>query len=135
MYQRIVIVGHLGADPEMRYTPSGDPVTTFRVATNRRYTDSEGNSHDETTWFRVTAWRRLAETCNQYLAKGRLVLVDGRLNPDESGNPRIWTGKDGVARASYELTATTVKFLTPKGERVTEVMPGEEIPPEEEIPF
>jgi len=135
MYQRIVIVGHLGADPEMRYTPSGDPVTTFRVATNRRYTDSEGNSHDETTWFRVTAWRRLAETCNQYLAKGRLVLVDGRLNPDESGNPRIWTGKDGVARASYELTATTVKFLTPKGERVTEVMPGEGIPPEEEIPF
>jgi len=134
MYQRIVIVGRLGADPEMRYTPSGDPVTTFRVATNRRYTDSEGNSRDETTWFRVTAWRRLAETCNQYLAKGRLVLVDGRLNPDESGNPRIWTGKDGVARASYELTATTVKFLTPRGEPVPEAGLGEEFP-EEEIPF
>jgi len=134
MYQHIVIVGRLGADPEMRYTPSGAPVTTFRVATNRRYTDSEGNSHDETTWFRVTAWRRLAETCNQYLAKGRLVLVDGRLNPDESGNPRIWTGKDGVTRASYELTATAVKFLSPRGEPVAEVGLGEELP-EEEIPF
>ncbi|MFQ6001411.1 MAG: single-stranded DNA-binding protein [Anaerolineae bacterium] len=134
MYQRIVIVGRLGADPEMRYTPSGDPVTTFRVATNRRYTDREGNSRDETTWFRVTAWRRLAETCNQYLAKGRLVLVDGRLNPDQSGNPRVWTGKDGVARASYELTATTVKFLSPRGEPVAEFGPGEELP-EDEIPF
>ncbi len=134
MYQRIVIVGRLGADPEMRYTPSGDPVTSFRVATNRRYTDREGNSHDETTWFRVTAWRRLAETCNQYLAKGRLVLVDGRLNPDESGNPRVWTGKDGVARASYELTANTVKFLSPRGEAVSEVGLGKGLP-EEEIPF
>lgn len=134
MYQRIVIVGRLGADPEMRYTKTGDPVTTFRVATNRRYTNREGNSRDETTWFRVTAWRRLAETCNQYLAKGRLVLVDGRLNPDQSGNPRVWTGNDGVARASYELTANTVKFLSPRGEAVTEVGLGEELP-EGEIPF
>ena len=134
MYQRIVIVGNLGADPEMRYTPSGKPVTTLRVAANRRWTDSEGNSHDETTWFRVAVWGRQAETCNQYLSKGRQVLIEGRLNPDQSGNPRVWTGSDGVARASYEVSALTVRFLGRREERAPEVGLGEELP-EEEIPF
>ncbi len=129
MYQRIVIVGHLGADPEMRYTPSGAPVTNFRVATNRRWTDAEGNRKEETTWFRVVAWRGLAETCNQFLTKGQLVLVDGRMQQ------RSWEDQEGRTRTTWELQARDVRFLTPKGERVTEVMPGEEIPPEEEIPF
>lgn len=134
MYQRIVIVGNLGADPEMRYTPSGKPVTTLRVATNRRWTDSEGNPHDETAWFRVAVWGRQAETCNQYLSKGRQVLVEGRLNPDQSGNPRVWTGSDGVARASYEVTALNVRFLGRREERPPEFGLEEELP-EEEIPF
>ncbi len=112
MYHRIVIVGYLGRDPEMRYTPDGTPVTNFSVATSRKWTNQDGSQSEETVWFRVTAWRRLAETCNQYLSKGRMVLVEGRMRPDQAtGGPRIWTGQDGIARASYEVTASTVKFL------------------------
>ena len=139
MYQKVTIVGNLGNDPEMRYTGSGVPVTTFNVATNRRWTSAEGESREETAWFRVSAWRGLAETCNQYLSKGRQVLVEGRMVADkETGGPRLWTGNDGVARASYELNALTVRFLGGRGER------EEELPPEapqaadeaeEEIPF
>jgi single-strand DNA-binding protein len=139
MYHKIIIVGNLGRDPEMRYTPDGTPVTTFSVATNRRWTGSDGQQQEETVWFRVTAWRRMAEVCNQYLQKGRQVLVEGRLRPDENGGPRIWTGNDGVARASYEVTAETVKFIGGRGEGSAAGGPGvlDEPPvePEEEIPF
>jgi single-strand DNA-binding protein len=139
MYQKVTIVGNLGNDPEMRYTASGVPVTRFSVATNRRWTGADGNQAEETVWFRVSAWRQLAETCNQYLSKGRQVLVEGRLVPDrESGGPRVWTGNDGVARSSYELSAITVQFLGGRGER-EEVSPPEapEEPggADEEIPF
>jgi single-strand DNA-binding protein len=139
MYQKLTIVGNLGNDPEMRYTPSGVPVTRFSVATNRRWTSPEGDSREETVWFRVSAWRKLAETCNQYLSKGRQVLVEGRLTPDaESGGPRVWTGNDGVARASYEINALTVQFLGTRAEK-EEPLPSETPePPEEvedEIPF
>jgi len=127
MYQKTVIVGHLGADPEMRYTPSGVPVTTFRVATNRVWTNQEGERQEKTTWFRVTAWRRLAETCNEYLSKGRLVLVEGDIDAS------AWTTSEGEPRATLELTARTVKFLGGRGERA-EVGP-EEVIEEEEIPF
>lgn len=139
MYQKVTIVGNLGNDPEMRYTPSGAPVTRFSVATNRRWTSAEGDSREETVWFRVSAWRRLAETCNQYLSKGRQVLVEGRLTPDaESGGPRVWTGNDGVARASYELNAFEVKFLGTRGETEEALPPETPEPPkevEDEIPF
>lgn len=111
MYQRIIIIGNLGRDPEQRFTPDGTPVTTFSVATSRRYGEK-----DETTWFRVTVWSKQAESCNQYLHKGSKVLVEGRLRPDESGNPRVYQRKDGSWGASYEVTAETVRFLTPKGE-------------------
>jgi single-strand DNA-binding protein len=104
------------------------------MATNHRWTDSEGNRQEQTTWFRVAVWGKQAETCNQYLSKGRQVLIEGRLNPDQSGNPRIWTGSDGVARASYEVTALTVRFLGRREERAPELGPEEEFP-EEEIPF
>ncbi|MGC9400777.1 MAG: single-stranded DNA-binding protein [Anaerolineae bacterium] len=111
-YQKIIIVGNLGGEPEMRYTPDGTPVTNFSVATNRRWTNPDGSPGEETTWFRVTAWRRQAETVAQYLKKGRQVMVEGRMNPDRAtGGPRIWTGQDGVARASYEVTAERVIFL------------------------
>ena len=136
MYQKVIIIGRLGQDPEMRYTASGQPVTNFSVATSYSWTDQEGQQQERTTWFRVTAWRKLAETCNQYLVKGQRVLVEGRMNTDPAtGGPRIWTGNDGVARASYELTANTVKFLAkPRGAAADyEESPVIEEP--EEIPF
>lgn len=112
MYQKVVIVGNLGSEPELRYTPQGDAVTSFSVATNRRWTGADGQQAEETVWWRVSAWGRQAETCNQYLSKGRQVLVEGRLVPDRNtGGPRIWTAQDGTARASFELRALTVQFL------------------------
>ena len=117
MYHTIIVVGNLGRDPEMRYTPSGQAVTNFSVATNRQYTSSNGESVKETTWFRISAWGRLAETTNQYLRKGSRVLVEGRLTPDQaSGGPRIWTRQDGSSAASYEISANTVRFLSTRQE-------------------
>jgi single-strand DNA-binding protein len=140
MYQKVIIVGNLGRDPEMRYMPDGTPVTSFSVATNRRWNNPDGSQGEETVWFRVSAWRRLAETCNQYLQKGRQVLVEGRMQPDRAtGAPRVWTGNDGVARASYEVRAFRVLFLGRAGEAPPAEAPGGlEEPPaeaEEEIPF
>ena len=140
MYHKIIIVGYLGRDPEMRYTSDGTPVTNFSVATSRKWTRQDGTQVDETIWFRVSAWRRQAEICNEYLQKGSPVLIEGRLQPDENGNPRIWTGNDGVARASFEMTAQTVKFLPSKRDSA-DLGPGvpDEPPPpesgENEIPF
>jgi single-strand DNA-binding protein len=117
MYQKVVIVGNLGTDPEMRYTPSGQAVTNFSVATNRRWSDSQGNQQEETVWFRVSVWGRMAEVCNQYLGKGRQVLVEGTMRPDpETGGPRIWTDQNGQPRASFELTGREVKFLSTRGD-------------------
>ncbi len=105
MYQKVVIVGNLGTDPEMRFTPSGVPVTSFNVAVNRRWKDSNGELREKTTWFRVTAWRGLAEQCNQYLSKGRLVLVEGEIDAS------AWLDSEGKPRATLELTARNVRFL------------------------
>jgi single-strand DNA-binding protein len=140
MYHKVIIVGNLGRDPEMRYTPDGTPVTNFSVATNRRWTNPDGSQGEDTVWFRITAWKRTAEVCNQYLQKGRQVLIEGQLKPDPAtGAPRIWTGNDGVARASYEVTALNVRFLGGRGEAPPAEAPGGlEEPPaeaEEEIPF
>ena len=112
MFQQITIVGYLGRDPEMRFTPSGQAVTSFSVATSRSYTSNAGQKVDETTWFRVSVWGSQAEACSQYLKKGRPVLVVGRLRPDpETGNPRTFTRNDGTTGASFEINALTVKFL------------------------
>ena len=117
MYQKIIVAGNLGRDPEMRYTPSGQAVTNFSMATNRQYTASDGQLVKETTWFRISAWGRLAETCNQYLRRGSKVLVEGRLNADpQSGGPRVYTRQDGSAGASFEITAETVRFLSSRQE-------------------
>ncbi len=117
MYHNITLVGNLGGDPEMRYTPSGQAVTNFNVATNRQYTTSDGNKVKETTWFRVSTWGKTAETTNQYLKKGSKVLIEGRLNPDqESGGPKIWNRQDGTPAASYEITANRVLFLSTRAE-------------------
>jgi single-strand DNA-binding protein len=115
-FHTIILIGNLGRDPEMRYTPSGQAVTSFSVASNRSYTDNNGQKVDETIWFRVTAWGKQAEICNQYLHKGSKVLVEGRLTPDKNGGPRIWTKNDGTAGASFEVTAGTVRFLSSRGE-------------------
>lgn len=135
MYHKVILAGYLGRDPEMRYTPDGTPVTNFSVATTERWTSQEGQQQERTIWWRVTAWRRLAETCNQYLSKGRPVLVEGRVNPDpETGNPRVFTRTDGSPGASYEVTAFIVRFLGGREEAAGLGAPGdEEVPPEEDI--
>ncbi len=133
MYQHVVIVGHLGRDPEMRYTPSGVPVTTFSVAVNRRWKDQAGEIQEKTTWFRVTAWRRLAELCNEYLSKGRAVLVEGEIDAS------AWVGQDGQPRATLELTARKVQFLGGRGSGDYSGPPTPSEPPggfvEDDLPF
>ena len=113
MYAKLILVGNLGGDVEMRYTPAGHPVSNFSLAVNRQYKNSNDEVVKETTWFRVACWGKLAEVVNQFLSKGRQVLVEGRLAPEI----RIWTGNDGQPRASYEVTAETVKFLGGNGQQ------------------
>lgn len=112
MFHKVTVIGNLGGDPELKYMPNGDAVTSFSVATNRKWKNSDGTPGEETVWFRVTAWRKLAETCNTYLKKGKQVYIEGRLTPDKTtGGPRVWQANDGASKASYELQALEVKFL------------------------
>ena len=132
MFQQCIIVGNLGRDPEMRFTPDGTPVTEFSVAVNKRWTGADGSQSEKTWWFRVTCWRKLAETTNQYLRKGRQVMVIGEIDasayiPRDGGEPR----------ASLDLTARDVRFLA-GGERDGGGSAGSsgDYPQEEEdIPF
>ena len=141
MFHQIIIVGNVGKDAEMRFTPSGQAVTTFSVATSREYKDASGEQVKETIWFRVSTWGKVAEICNQYVKKGSKVLVEGRLTPDKTtGGPRIWTKQDGTSGASFEVTAQTVRFLSAKGEgspmvETAHELGGSELPPEDDIPF
>lgn len=113
MYQKLIIAGNLGSDPEMRYMPDGQAVTNFSVAVNRRWNDRvTGEQQEEVTWYRVSVWGRQAEAANQYLEKGRQVLIEGRLRPDpNTGSPRLWTRNDGSVGASFEVVADRVQFL------------------------
>ena len=116
MYQSLTIVGRLGRDPEMRYMPNGDPVTSFSVATDRNYTKGT-EKVKETTWFRVSVFGKQAENANTYLHKGSMVLIEGRLATDPKTNgPRLWTGQDGTVHASFEVVANQVRYLSPKSE-------------------
>ena len=117
MYQKLIITGNLGNDPEMRYMPDGRAVSNFSVACNRRWTDrATGQPQEEVTWFRVSVWGRQAEASHEYLSKGRQVLIEGRLRPDPAtGGPRMWTRNDGSVGASYELVADRVQFLGGNG--------------------
>lgn len=105
MYQQITIIGNVGRDPEMRYTQGGVAVCDFSVAVNKRYTTAGGDQRDETTWFRVTCWRQLAETMGKYLTKGKQVMVVGEVTAS------AYTDKSGQPAATLEITANTVKFL------------------------
>jgi single-strand DNA-binding protein len=134
MYHTLILIGNLGKDPEMRYTGTGQPVTTFSVATNRRYTGANGQPVQETTWFRTTVWGKQAETCNEFLHKGSKVLVEGRLNPDpETGGPRLWDN-NGKPGASYEVTASVVRFLSGRDDH-EEDQPAAVLATEGDIPF
>lgn len=105
MYHYTVIAGRLGRDPEMRYTPQGQQVTTLSVAVDDGYTDGAGQRVERTTWFRVSVWGKQAEACNQYLAKGRMVLVEGKVSA------RGYLDKSGQAAASLDMRASNVRFL------------------------
>jgi single-strand DNA-binding protein len=109
-FNKITIVGNLGRDPELRYTPQGTPVCSFTMATNERRKDRTGEAQDQTTWFRVTLWGRQAETASQYLTKGRPVYIEGRLRVEE------WTDRDGRSRYTLEVHATDMQFIGGKGE-------------------
>ena len=117
MFQKLIIAGNLGGDPELRSTPSGQSVCSFTVATNRRWQSASGERQEETVWFRVSVWGKMGEVCKQYLTKGRPVLCEGRLTPDrETGGARVWVDQTGKARASFDMTATDVRFLGTRGE-------------------
>ena len=115
MHSKLDIIGNVGKDPEMRYTPSGQAVTNFTVAANKSYTNTNGEKVKKTIWFRVSTWGKQAEICNQYVKKGMLVYIEGELSADDTGNPRIWTTSDGKPAASYEVNASSVKFLSSRG--------------------
>jgi single-strand DNA-binding protein len=128
---RVILVGHLGADPELRYTASGTAVTRFRMATTEVFTDRQGTRQERTEWHRVVAWGKLAEICGQYLNKGKLVFIEGKIRSDS------WE-QDGVKRYSYEIVADTMKMLGPgRGGREAEApfSPPEGGVPEDDIPF
>ena len=128
-YQKLIIVGNLGADPTMRFTPNGTAVTNMNVASNRTWTDTDGTKKSETTWWRVSVWNKQAEACNNYLQKGSLVLVEGELRPDrETGNPRVFTRNDGTTGASYEVFAHNVRFLGGTEAQETAPLDDDQIP-------
>lgn len=131
---KVMVIGNLGTDPEMRFTPSGKPVTSFRIATTRTYMSPEGERRQETEWFSVVTWNKLAETCNQFLAKGRRAYVEGRIRTHS------WEGQDGQRRFRTEIVANRVIFLDRPGVApLPEEGEGEELQPEElqpeELPF
>ena len=107
---KVMIIGHLGRDPEMRYTPSGKPVTTFTVAVSRTWSSGDGEKHSETEWFNIVAWGNLAETCKQYLNKGQQVYIDGRLQT------RRWDDKEGGKHTSVEIVASEMIILSERRE-------------------
>jgi len=112
-FNKIIICGNLGRDPELRYTAQGTPVCSFSMATNERRKDKNGEMQDHTTWFRITLWNRLAETASQYLQKGRQVYIEGRLRVEE------YIDRDGKPRHSLEVFGTDMQFIGSRGDDAT----------------
>ena len=109
-FNKVILVGNLGRDPELRYTAQGTPVCSFSIATNERRKDRNGEMQDHTTWFRVTLWNRLAETASQYLQKGKQVYIEGRLRVEE------YIDRDGKPRHSLEVFGTDMQFIGSRGD-------------------
>ena len=126
---KVMVIGNVGRDPEMRYIPSGRPVTSFSVATSRSWTNSEGERREETEWFNVVAWGNLAEICKQHLRKGQQVYIEGRLQT------RSWEDHDGRKRFRTELVANEMIMLGKRGDILEEVEPVGEEKGMEEFPF
>jgi len=126
---KVMIIGHLGRDPEMRYTPSGRPVTSFSVATSRVWTTSDGDRREETEWFNVVAWGPVAEICKQHLHKGRTVYVEGRLQT------RGWEDQDGKKHYRTEIVANEMIMLDERRAEPAEDRVEETVPADEEYPF
>ena len=129
---KVMIIGNMSGEPEMRFTPNGNPVTSFRVATNRVYTTAGGERKQETDWFNVVVWNRLAEQCNQFLTKGQCVYAEGRWHT------RTWQGQDGQKRYRSEMVANRVLFLNRRAAPLSETRvedTGTEQPGQEVIPF
>jgi single-strand DNA-binding protein len=125
---KVLIIGNLGRDPEMRYTPSGKPVTTFSVATSRTWNTSDGEKREETEWFNVVAWSSLAEICKQYLTKGQQVYIEGRLQT------RHWDDQEGNKHTSVEIVANEMIILSERRE-TGETSAESDSNEEEEFPF
>ena len=130
-FEQIILVGNVGREPEMRYTPSGTAVTSFSVAVNSKYNDEK-----VTKWFRVTSWGKLAEVCHQYVTKGMKVAVTGELQADKAtGAPRIWEKKDGTFACNFEINASKVVFLSGGKSKEETEAPKDEAHPEQEESF
>ncbi len=126
---KVILVGNLGKDPELRYTKSGEPVANFSVATNEKWKDKQGNKQERTEWHRIVVWGKTAENCAQYLAKGRSVYLEGSLQTQE------WTDKQGVKRQTTEIRAYSVQFLGSKDDDGGKRAPESSGPPDDDPPF
>ena len=127
---KVILIGRLGSDPELRYTPNGDAVANFRIATNRVWKDQEGNQQERTEWHRIVAWRRLAERCGEYLKKGSHVYIEGRLET------RSWEDKNGNKRYVTEVITNRMQMLEAKGgvKATGQAPPPEEVFEEKKLP-
>ena len=139
MVNKVILIGNLGADPEIRYTQSGIPVCNFRIATTERWKDKEGQPQEQTEWHKIVAWRRLAEICGEYLSKGSKVYIEGKLQT------RKWQDQNGNDRYTTEVAANEMKMLSPRGTSgnsgVSQGDAYQDLPPEpprgtgEDVPF
>ncbi|HDL98030.1 MAG TPA: single-stranded DNA-binding protein [Desulfobacteraceae bacterium] len=139
MINKVILIGNLGADPEIRYTQSGTPVVNFRIATTERWKDKDGQQQEQTEWHNIVAWKRLAEICGEYLAKGSKVYIEGKLQT------RKWQDQNGNDRYTTEIIAKEMKMLSPRGTTDNSNQGGgdgyQDLPPEpshgtgEDVPF
>ncbi len=138
MINKVILIGNLGADPEIRYTQSGTPVVNFRIATTERWKDKDGQQQEQTEWHSIVAWKRLAEICGEYLAKGSKVYIEGKLQT------RKWQDQNGNDRYTTEVIAKEMKMLSPRGTADNSNQGGggyQDLPPEpphgtgEDVPF
>ena len=128
MINKVILIGNLGSDPEIRYTQTGTPVANFRIATTEVWKKQDGTKEEQTEWHRIVAFKRLAEICGEYLSKGSKVYIEGKLQT------RKWEDRDGNTRYTTEIVAREMKMLTPRGGQGGGKQDGEDEPPIPELP-